>query len=155
MTPALRGASIWPGLLTAVLLMTACDMDVVTEAYATRAEAEKAGAFARGWIPNGIPPSAHDLREAHSVDTNQRWGLFDFNPADGAGLRAMLEPSEVSLTGTSTGIPQRIEWWPVLLRTALDDAKLKAAGLQAYRSSDRQLIVIVNWAQGRAYYWSL
>jgi hypothetical protein len=154
MTPALR-ASIRPGLLLALLLVTACGADVVTEAYATRAEAEQAGAFARGWIPHGIPSSAHDLREAHDLDTSQRWGLFDFNPADGAELRAMLDPAEVSLSGTRTGIPQRIEWWPVMLRTALDDAQLKTAGLKAYRSTDRKLIVIVNWAQGRAYYWSL
>jgi hypothetical protein len=29
----------------------------------------------------------------------------------------------------------------------------KAAGLQAYRSRQGGLIVVVNWKQGRAYYW--
>jgi hypothetical protein len=143
-------------LLAAALLAAlsaGCGDDVVTESYATRAEAEQAGAVARGWVPAGIPRSAEGLREAHDLDTNRRWGLFDFNPSEGATLQAMLRPGEISIQGQRCGIPARIEWWPVLLRGALDDETLKAAGLQAYRSTDGKLIVIVNWAQGRAYYW--
>jgi hypothetical protein len=46
------------------LITTGCgDLDVVTAAYATRAEAEQAGAVARGWVPAAVPSGAHDLRD--------------------------------------------------------------------------------------------
>ena len=141
-------------LAMAFALASACrDIDVVTASYGTRAEAEQAGAVAKGWLPAGTPASAHDIREAHDPDTSRRWGLFNFNPADAETLRSMLRPDEVTLNGLSCDIPARVEWWPVLLRGALDHEKLKAANLKTYRSTEGDLTVVVNWAQGRAYYW--
>jgi hypothetical protein len=137
-----------------LVLSVGCDYgDVVTESYATLAEAEKAGAIARGWIPPGLPPSSYELREAHNADTNRRWGLFNFAPSEGAALRQRLQPEEVSVAGMRCDIPHRIEWWPVLLRGSLDSDHVKASGLQAFRHRDENLIVLVNWQQGRAYYW--
>ena len=31
----------------------------------------------------------------------------------------------------------------------------KATGLRAYRARDGELLFVVQWNQGRAYYWSL
>jgi len=139
----------------AVLAQTACrNLDVVTASYATMAEAKQAGALDRGWIPRGVPTGAHDIREAHDLDSNRRWGLFNFSPADAETLKAMLQQDEMSLTGVQCDIPSRIEWWPVLLRGALDPEHVKAAGLKAYRTRAENLIVAVNWSQGRVYYWS-
>ncbi|HET7220685.1 MAG TPA: hypothetical protein VFJ02_21680, partial [Vicinamibacterales bacterium] len=100
-----------------VLASAACGYsDAVTNAYATRAEAERDGAIERGWVPRGLPPSAHDLREAHNLDTNRRWGLFHFEEADREALRAVLKPDEISLAGIRSEPPLRVEWWPLLLR---------------------------------------
>jgi hypothetical protein len=52
------------------------DLDVVTEAYATLAEAQAAGAVDRGWLPRGLPPGTRDVRVAHDLDSSRRWGLF-------------------------------------------------------------------------------
>jgi hypothetical protein len=146
-----RWHRVW---LLLLILSAGCDYrDVVTESYATLAEAEKAGAIARGWIPSGLPPSTHELREAHNSETNRKWGLFNFAPDDGAALRQRLQPEEVSVAGMRCDIPHRIEWWPVLLRGSLDPDQVKASGLQAFRHRDGNLIVLVNWPQGRAYYW--
>jgi hypothetical protein len=148
---ALRGATV--GLLLAGAI--ACsDFDVVTESYATLEEARKAGAIERGWIPDGLPPGTTDLREAHDLDSNRQWGLFMFPPGEADVLRRLLQTDEVSLTGRTIDIPGRVEWWPVLLRGALDDEKIKSTGLRVYRSVRGNRVFLVNWSQGRAYYWS-
>jgi hypothetical protein len=142
-------------LLGVAALPAGCgDLDVVTSAYATKAEAEAAGAMERGWIPAGVPSSTHEIREAHDLDTNRRWGLFNFAPSDGDALRALLRPGEAAVDGLRCDIPGRIEWWPPMLRGAMNGERLKTAALAAYRTRDGELIVLVNWLQGRAYYWS-
>ena len=141
-------------LVGAIALGVACSYsDTVTNAYATKAEAEQAGAVEQGWVPRGLPESARELREAHSVAGGRVWGLFSFAPEDVDALRALLEAKEISASGLRPEIPARIEWWPVLLRSTLGDEQIKSAGLQTYRSTDGALIMIVNWKQGRAYYW--
>jgi hypothetical protein len=136
----------------ALLLLIGCrDIEVVTGSYANLADAR--GAIEAGWIPTGLPPGAHDLREAHDLDTNRRWGLFSFPPAEGESLRGLLA-GEISVSGLRCDIPARIEWWPLLLRGELDPERVNATGLTAHRSRDGDLIFLVNWKQGRAYYWA-
>jgi len=138
-------------IVVASMLAACSDRDVVTESYATLAEAVAAGAVERGWVPRGLPPSAHELREAHDIDSNRRWGLFNFAPDDERHLRRLLaetgQPSELTCN-----IPARIEWWPLLLRGSIPRDGLSAAGLDAHRTHDG-LNLVVNWKQGRAYYW--
>jgi hypothetical protein len=124
-----------------------------TNAYATLAEARAAGAIEQGWVPEGLPPGAHDLREAHLPESSKRWGLFEYARSEEAVLRALLQPDEVSLDGQHCDIPGRVEWWPVALRGDLDAARIAATGIRAYRSKTGDLIFAVNWRQGRAYYW--
>ena len=61
---------------TAAVLLSACTNDVLDASYATHAEAMAAGAVQRGWIPAWVPPEATDLREVHSVDTNESALVF-------------------------------------------------------------------------------
>ena len=129
------------------------DKDIVTNSYATLAEARDDGAPGRGDLPPGAPEGAHDIRTASDLDSGRRWGLFDFLAQDADALRAMLIAEEISLAGVECDIPGRIEWWPVLLRGTVNAEQAKAAGLQAYRSRQGGLVVVVNWKQGRAYYW--
>jgi hypothetical protein len=134
---------------TAATLSGCRNNDVVTESYATLAEARASG----GDIPAGVPEGAHDIRTASAARSRRRWGLFNFPAADAAALRAMLQAEEMSLAGVDCDIPARIEWWPVLLRGRVNAEQAKAAGLQSYRSRQGDLVVVVNWKQGRAYYW--
>jgi hypothetical protein len=131
------------------------DIDVVTASYATLDEAREAGAIERGWIPEGLPPGAHDLREAHDGRSSRRWGLFSFAREEADSLRRLLEPDERTFAGMRCDAPPRIEWWPVQLRGALDDEKLRATGLRAYHAAAGDLVFAVNWNQGRGYYWSI
>jgi hypothetical protein len=86
--------------------------------------------------------------------TSQRWGLFNFPPAEGAVLERLLSAQEVSLAGQYVDVPGRIEWWPVSLRGELDAERISITGLRAYRSADGAFVVAVHWSQGRAYFWS-
>jgi hypothetical protein len=140
-------------LAACAVLIAACGDNVVSASYATLAEARTAGAVERGWIPEGLPASARDMREAHDRDSNRRWGLFSFDSSDAGALKALLSASELPLGGQSCDVPGRLEWWPVLLRGDLDAEQIAATGLKAYTTADRSLIVLVNWSQGRAYYW--
>ena len=142
-------------IIGAVALTVGCAYsDAVTNAYATKAEAEQAGAVERGWVPRGLPQSARDLREAHSTEGKRVWGLFNFAPDDADALRAAVQPVELATGGLRPGVPARIEWWPVLLRSTLDAEQVKAAGLHAYRARSGGLVFVINWKQGREYYWN-
>lgn len=138
------------------LAQPACrDFDVVTASYRTLADARAAGAIERGWVPDGLPEGTYELREAHDLDSNRRWGLFNFPPGEADALRDLLEHSETSLEGLRCDIPSRIEWWPVLLRGRLDPERIRTTGLRAYRARRGDLLFVVQWEQGRAYYWDV
>jgi len=153
MVRALRFGHVLILTLAVGAMSTGCrDKDVVTESYATMSEARSAGAQGRGDLPDGVPESVHDIRTAGDVQSGRRWGLFSFPPQAADAMRGLLA-EEMSLAGVECDIPGRIEWWPVLLRGRVDAEHAKAAGLQAYRSRKGNLVVVVNWKQGRAYYW--
>ena len=148
-------ARILFGLALVPIVLPACrDLEVVTASYDTIAQAERAGAVSRGWLPQGLPQGTHDIREAHDPDTNRRWGLFSFKAGEEDALKRLLETTETSLQGQVCDAPGRIEWWPILLRDRLDADAIRATGLQAYRSTDASLLFAVNWKQRRAYYWT-
>jgi hypothetical protein len=137
----------------ATMSVSCRDKDVVTESYATMAEARGDGAVGRGDLPQGLPEGVHEIRTASDLNSGRRWGLFNFPQTDADTIRSLLVVEEISLDGVACDIPGRIEWWPPLLRGQVNAEHAKAAGLQAYRSRQGGLIVVVNWKQGRAYYW--
>jgi hypothetical protein len=135
--------------------VTACSgINSQTHSYATLEEARQAGAIERGWLPDGLPPGAYEIRVAYVPGGPERWGLFNFPPGEGDMLRAWLSPEEIPLGDERVDVPSRIEWWPVALRRTLDAEQLALTGLKGYRTRDGRLVVAVNWPQGRAYYWN-
>jgi hypothetical protein len=134
------------------LLATCCaGIETTSNVYATVAEARAAGAIERGWVPEGLPASATDLREAHRGPEAQ-WGVFVFPPADGAAVRALVG-AELTGAPPQSDPPGRLEWWPGILRSPLNLEQLQSTGLRLYRSRDHRLTYAVNWQQGRAFYW--
>jgi hypothetical protein len=149
----LRSFQEFARIICLVGCLPACaDIDVVTASYATLAEARQAGAVGR-WMPDGLPPSTYDIREAHDVDTNRRWAAFSFPPAERTAMLELLG-EEISLTGQSCNPPGRIEWWPLLLRGVLDNDRIRSTGLRGYRAKQADLVFALNASQGRAYYWT-
>ena len=146
-------------LLAVVTVVLGCitpacrDIDVVTQTYATLAEATADGAVERGYLPRGLPPGTHEIREAHDQKSARRWGLFNFPQKEAEALRALIGP-EISLRGMRIEPPRRIEWWPVLLRGDVSDEQVNATGTRTYAAREGDLIFAINWNQGRAYYWT-
>ena len=140
--------------LLLILFTAACrDLDVVTESYATLQEAAATGAIDRGWIPRGLPPGSREIRAAHDLDSNRRWGLFNFSQSESPALESILG-AETSLAGQTCNPPRRIEWWPRVLRERLNPDVIAATGLRAYAAREGDLVFVVNWNQARAYYWT-
>jgi hypothetical protein len=138
-----------------VLLVVGCSgINSQTNSYATLTEARQAGAIAKGWIPDGLPSGAHDIREGHVPGTSEHWGLFEFPHDEEAMLRALLEAKEMPADGLVCDVPARIEWWPLMLRGPLNGSRLASTGTRVYRATAGNLLCAVNWRQGRAYYWS-
>lgn len=143
-----------PHVIIAVAMATgACTgVDAETSTFATLAEAQPA--IQQGWIPPGLPSSSYEIRAAYVPDGWERWGIINFPAAGAAELRGLLRLEEISLAGLRCDVPGRIEWWPVQLRQQLDAERIASTGVKAYRSRSGALIFVVNWAQGRAYYWT-
>jgi hypothetical protein len=138
---------------TALTVLACSSLNSQTYSFATLDEARRAGVISKGWIPDGLPPGSHDIRVAQVPDTSQHWGIINFPAAEEGVLRALLQPTEVSLTGEYCDMPGRIEWWPVVLRGELDGDRLAATGIRGYRTKSGERLFAVNWSQGRAYYW--
>lgn len=152
MRPGLPGGA--SAFCLVCLLAAGCSgIDSKTNSFATLADAREAGAVEQGLVPEGLPPGTREIRQAHVPGTAQRWGIINFPPGEGGVLRALLVADELTLDGRRCDIPARIEWWPIVLRGALDDERIRLTGLRAYRTRDGELIFAVNWSQGRAYYW--
>lgn len=124
-----------------------------TYVFATLEEARRSGAVEKGWVPEGLPPGTHDIRVAQLPGSSRHWGIVNFPRPEADGLKRLLQPDPVSLSGEHCDMPGRIEWWPGLLRGTLDDRQLAATGIQGYRARTGHLLFAVNWSQGRAYYW--
>jgi hypothetical protein len=152
--PGRSGLAIGLAFAFSIIGVGCGNADVVTGSYATLDEARAAGAIAPGRMPDQLPSGSRDLREARDLDTQRRWGLFNFPPNQRDQLLSELDPLEISLTGQTCDVPGRIEWWPLLLRGSLDDERIRTTGIRAYKSKSGDLIFAVNWNQGRAYYWT-
>lgn len=76
------------------VLLCACDLpsDTVESEYATLAEARQDDLFDRGWLPDILPPSAHDIRTRNNLDHNISTGEFSFDPRDAPAFVARLKP---------------------------------------------------------------
>jgi hypothetical protein len=138
-------------LVLAAGLLVGCDgLRVKEGVFDTVDEARAAGAVAAGWVPDTLPRSARDLREGHLPD-GRYWGVFTFPAADEAGVRALLG-DEITSGTLECDAPGRLEWWPSLIRTPVEVTQVRATGFRVYHSAGGRIFV-VNWGQGRAYYW--
>jgi len=117
--------------------------------YNSLADARSAGAIANGWVPEGLPPSATDLREGHMPDGGH-WGVFAFPPADEAAIRALVQ-TEITSGTLTCDPPGRLEFWPRVLHSPVDVEKVRSTGFRIYSGGARTYAI--NWGQGRAYYW--
>jgi len=64
------------------LTLTVCSIifdETLESHYQNKQEIIADKAIERGWLPNNIPESAHDIYERHELDTNHGYGRFHFD----------------------------------------------------------------------------
>lgn len=74
----------------ALVVLAGCDDSVRLE-YATKAEAESESLFARGWLPEIIPPSSRQITMKNDLDLNVSEGEFKFDATDHEAFISKLE----------------------------------------------------------------
>jgi hypothetical protein len=138
-------------LVLVVPVLHGCgDLRVKYNVFNTADEARAGGAIAAGWVPDGLPASASDLRAGYLPD-GRHWGVFAFPRAGEPAVRALA--GEEITSGTLTcDPPGRLEFWPRVLRTPVDIDRVRSTGFRLYRGAGARTYAI-NWGQGRAYYW--
>ena len=104
------------------------------QAYTGYDEAKADGAIGRGWIPEGLPETAVDIREKHNLDNNASILVFDAGESFTLpeGCDTATEAPKASL---SAG------WWPAA----------EVAELPAYHCSDG--LLATDETSSQVYFW--
>ncbi len=128
-------------LLVLVALTCCAGLNSQTYSFATLDEARRAGAIANGWVPEGLPPSSHDIRVAQVPKTSQRWGIINFPRSEESSLRGLLQAEEAPLGGEHCDMPGRIEWWPVVLARRARRQSRRRYGVEGVSVENRRAAV--------------
>jgi uncharacterized lipoprotein len=81
----------WMMALVSVLIIAGCS-DVVTDRYQTLQAARDDQLFERGWLPDILPPSAHDIRTSNDLDLNTSEGEFYISELEFDAFVSRLQP---------------------------------------------------------------
>lgn len=92
--------------------------DVVENRYSSLADARTDHLFERGWLPDILPASAHDIRTTNNLDLNLSEGEFSFKPVEAAAFVSRVQPYRA--------VPNQFESIEPLA------AKMRRKGFEAY-----------------------
>lgn len=136
--------------LFCLALQVSCS-DQYESSYPSLADAKRAGAVDRGWLPDFLPPGSRDIHEVHNIDTNQTWCAFAFVFADSDVLRRnllVLGSAEISaIYVRSPGL----SWWPDVLEGQLDPDAIARSGFEMYGTGS--VVFAIDWKKGRAFFY--
>jgi hypothetical protein len=128
--------------------------------YPLLADATDAGAVTRGWIPNFLPESSHDIHEMHDITSSRTWCSFQFSPNDAQRFRDSLVTSLDELPQSLRHIDSPHKpWWPDFLENGLDAKKLHDKGFMLYvveepsiMDQTRPVFFAIDWIKGRGFF---
>jgi hypothetical protein len=88
---------VWGVALVALLVLswlglTLVGTDIVESNYVSVQEARADHLFERGWLPDILPTSAHDIRTSNNLDLNTSTGRFYFASSDLGEFLGRLAP---------------------------------------------------------------
>jgi hypothetical protein len=137
------------------VLVGCLDDDVKESFYASLADAERDGAMDRGWIPDFLPASAHNIRERHHVSGGETWCAFDMDPVDWQRFRERLEQHSVARQVKRVR-PPRVSWWPAALTNELDPSQIARAGFELRtlaRDQSETMSFAIDSSKGRVWFY--
>ena len=121
------------------------DATIVTSEFSDITEAKGS---ARRWIPEFVPNAARDLREAHSLATSARWGVFSLPP------NSVYFPSNYDKNCAAPHGPGIPGHWPVGAKSC---EALRAAGwsISYWKEPNQTEYIIAHHKNlGVGAYWS-
>lgn len=80
----------------AVGLLWMWNSEQIKETYSTYADARRAGAVERDWIPTFVPSSARNIADSHNLDTNRQTLQFTVPPSGIGKMVAGLRSTSVN-----------------------------------------------------------
>lgn len=132
-------------MLLAGIALSGCS-EVQEAAYTNLQAAKAAGAIERGWIPEWMPQSSTNLREAHNLDTNRSSLSLRFSADERWSPPANCQ----SIGPLDAPVPRiRLRWWP-------SDVPPSSTMVQRhtyFSCSDKNEFVAVSSADGELLYW--
>lgn len=158
----MRKMRVWLNAsLIGAVVIGGCSGDFVettTNQYSNYKEAVTDGALQRGWLPRNIPDSAHEITEAHNVDTNEVLAKFKFDRVDMNNLlRQCAKTTDLQLPSAARA-KKIAAWWPEML-TDKSSVQLPNT-MQAYRCSkmphaenEFDATMILDMQGQTAWYW--
>jgi hypothetical protein len=146
--------------LTCVLFV--CSGDRNESFYPTLADADKAGAITRGWVPDDLlPGSSRAIHVVGEISPSTEWCAFEFLPGDSQSLRKNLKSVDVLPPSVRRVPSPGVSWWPAVLKGNLDVGKIHGAGFDLYvvvrpatSVTTETLLFAINWANGRGFFYS-
>lgn len=148
-------AKSWLALI--VIALTGCD-DVQETGYSDVATARFEEAFERGWLPEPLPASARQIREAHNLDTNQGWLTLQYSPDEEPDLDRLYTDAGWSAVATerhpALPLPDPpVSWWPDRLRRGDGQVPSMRVYTRADEQIDHQWWVLVLPDESRLLAW--
>ncbi len=77
---ALVSATLAALIVGGLFLLSLAFSDIASDTYPTLQEARNKKLFERGWLPDILPPSSHNIETNNNLDLNTSWGKFSFSP---------------------------------------------------------------------------
>ncbi len=146
--------------ILSVCTLVACHGDRRESFYPSLADAEKAGAIDRGWVPDFLPMSSHSIHEVHDPSPSTTWCAFEFPPGEPRSFRKHLDSAEAPAASIVHIQNPDTPWWPRVLTGNLSEEGARHAGFDLYVTVQPEtpltkevLIFAVDWKQGRAHFF--
>jgi hypothetical protein len=133
-------------LVALLLLSLAACTEQMEESYSTWADADRAGAVTRGWIPTFIPASAREIRDSHDLDSNRQTLWFVLPPSDVAAMVEGFPPVSIANRAAASELSTEHGFSPAPVAYAVCANPLNGV-LLADRDSGRAVYTTaVKWA---------
>lgn len=124
-------------------VMVSCT-DMVESSYSSMDEAHGRDA-GHGWLPSFLPSAAEEIKEVHSLDSNQVWGTFRLN---GTSPPSSFCQAPSNVPEIYIGNPG-VQWWPKKLKGRV----ISSSRMTLLRCSGADEVLIVSNDGSNRYYW--